>query len=211
MLQAQALTHCRRKRRSRLTSGAIIACTKAWLHAGWKVLAIGSIPGVFWLIRKVSNGRIGEVLALCLAYALIVLVVFAWKCFTAGTARFLLSLESRAACPTINSRYACVCREGAWPRHCQAQNRPGTRSSSTIQLWRSGTFHRRQSETTPLPRGAGCAPLARKRWSLASNSSLIRRTSTNSLSRSCSTDACLQSSSHSSSWSCTSSSLCRSG
>ncbi len=53
---------------------------------GWKAVVVGSIPGVFWAIRKVSKGRIGEIVALCLAYAFAVLVVFVWKCFAAGTA-----------------------------------------------------------------------------------------------------------------------------
>src|ERR1035441_8816031 len=69
--------------KKRLTKAASL---EVEFFGGWKVLAIGSIPGVFWLIRNVSKGRIGEVLALCLAYALVVLVVFVWKCFTAGTA-----------------------------------------------------------------------------------------------------------------------------
>ena len=53
---------------------------------GWKAVVIGSIPGVYWVIRKVSNGWIGEILALCLAYAFAAVVVFIWQCFAAGTA-----------------------------------------------------------------------------------------------------------------------------
>jgi len=53
---------------------------------GWKAVVVGSIPAVFWVIRKVSKGRIGEIVALCLAYAFAVLAVFVWKCFVAGTA-----------------------------------------------------------------------------------------------------------------------------
>ena len=53
---------------------------------GWKAVVIGSIPGVYWVIRKMSNGWIGEILALCLAYAFAAMVVFIWQCFAAGTA-----------------------------------------------------------------------------------------------------------------------------
>jgi hypothetical protein len=69
--------------KKRLTKAASL---EVEFFGGWKVLAIGSVPVVFWLIRKVSNGRIGDVLALGFAYVLIVLVVFIWKCFAAGTA-----------------------------------------------------------------------------------------------------------------------------
>ena len=37
---------------------------------GWHAVVANSIPGVYWVIRKVSKGRIGEIVALCLAYAL---------------------------------------------------------------------------------------------------------------------------------------------
>jgi|HubBroStandDraft_5_1064220.scaffolds.fasta_scaffold47845_2 hypothetical protein len=38
------------------------------LFGDWKASWFGSIPGVFWLIPKLSNRRIGKILALCLAY-----------------------------------------------------------------------------------------------------------------------------------------------
>jgi hypothetical protein len=69
--------------KKRLTKAASLGVE---FFGGWKAVVIGSIPGVFWVIRKVSNGRIGEVWALCLAYAFAAVFVFIWKCFTAGAA-----------------------------------------------------------------------------------------------------------------------------
>jgi hypothetical protein len=59
--------------KKRLTKAASLGVE---FFGGWKAVVIGSIPGVFWVIRKVSNGRIGEVWALCLAYAFAAVFVF---------------------------------------------------------------------------------------------------------------------------------------
>jgi hypothetical protein len=50
---------------------------------GWKAIIYGSIPGVYWLIRRLSRFRIGEILALGLAYAIAALAVFVWKLLAA--------------------------------------------------------------------------------------------------------------------------------
>jgi len=49
---------------------------------GWKAIIYGSIPLIYWLIRRFGRGRVGEIVAFCLAYA-VAAAVFVWQFFTA--------------------------------------------------------------------------------------------------------------------------------
>lgn len=65
----------------------IKACSlEVQFFGGWKALIVGSIPAIYWVVRRASNGHIGEIEALCLAYAFSALVVFIWQCLSAGKA-----------------------------------------------------------------------------------------------------------------------------
>jgi hypothetical protein len=52
--------------KKRLTKAASL---EVEFFGDWKAVVIGSIPGFYWLIHKMSNGWIGEILALCFACA----------------------------------------------------------------------------------------------------------------------------------------------